>query len=233
MSNERVERRLTAILAADVAGYSRLTGLDEEATHARLQDHLRSLVDPKIAEHRGRVVKNTGDGLLAEFGTVVDAVRCAVDVQRGMAERNAEVPQDTAIAPSLPPPPELTSLSRTEPQTSRAARRRPRCGPALSARARQKNHAGGFPWVLCPPRMSIGGSDYRGSPMKTFLSLTALAVLVLVTSSNISSYAQAQDAGRTAKCMARCKEECDRRAGSEPSARKSGCMNHCQSLFNC
>jgi adenylate cyclase len=97
MATERVERRLTAILAADVAGYSHLTGLDEEGTHARLQDHLRSLVDPKIAEHRGRVVKNTGDGLLAEFGSVVDAVRCALDVQRGMAERNAEVPQDKRI----------------------------------------------------------------------------------------------------------------------------------------
>ncbi|HEX9324832.1 MAG TPA: adenylate/guanylate cyclase domain-containing protein, partial [Xanthobacteraceae bacterium] len=94
---ERVERRLTAILAADVAGYSRLTGLDEEGTHARLQDHLRSLVDPKIAEHRGRVVKNTGDGLLAEFSSVVDAVRCALDVQGGMAERNANVPQEKRI----------------------------------------------------------------------------------------------------------------------------------------
>jgi len=93
----RVERRLTAILAADVAGYSRLIGLDEEGTHARLQDHLRSLVDPKIAEHRGRVVKNTGDGLLAEFSSVVDAVRCAVDVQRGMAERNSDVPEDKRI----------------------------------------------------------------------------------------------------------------------------------------
>jgi TolB-like protein/class 3 adenylate cyclase len=97
LAPERVERRLTAILAADVAGYSRLTGVDEEGTHAQLQDHLRSLVDPKIAEHRGRVVKNTGDGLLAEFGSVVDAVRCAVDVQRGMAERNADVPQEKRI----------------------------------------------------------------------------------------------------------------------------------------
>jgi TolB-like protein len=96
--SERVERRLTAILAADVAGYSRLTGLDEEGTHARLQDHLRSLVDPKIAEHRGRVVKNTGDGLLAEFSSVVDAVRCALDVQRRMAERNAAVPEEKRIA---------------------------------------------------------------------------------------------------------------------------------------
>jgi TolB-like protein/class 3 adenylate cyclase len=91
--HDRLERRLGAILAADVAGYSRLTGEDEEGTHARLQGHVRSLVDPKIAEYRGRVVKNTGDGLLAEFSSVVDAVRCAVDVQRGMAERNADVPE--------------------------------------------------------------------------------------------------------------------------------------------
>lgn len=93
----RIERRLVAILAADVAGYSRLTGLDEEGTHAQLQDHLHSLVDPKIAQHRGRIVKNTGDGLLAEFGSVVDAVRCAVEVQRGMAERNAAIPKDKRI----------------------------------------------------------------------------------------------------------------------------------------
>jgi len=94
---DRIERRLAAILAADVAGYSRLTGVDEEGTHAQLQAHLRVLVDPKIAEHRGRVVKNTGDGMLAEFGSVVDAVRCALDVQRGMAERNAGVPDDKRI----------------------------------------------------------------------------------------------------------------------------------------
>jgi adenylate cyclase len=97
VTTERVERRLTAILAADVAGYSRLTGLDEEGTHARLQDHLCSLLDPKIAEHRGRVVKNTGDGLLAEFSSVVDAVRCALDVQHGMAERNTDVPPEKRI----------------------------------------------------------------------------------------------------------------------------------------
>ena len=82
-------RRLTAILAADTAGYSRLMGTDEEGTHRRLQAHLRELIDPKITEYRGRVVKNTGDGFLAEFASVVDAVRCAVEVQRGMAERNA------------------------------------------------------------------------------------------------------------------------------------------------
>src|SRR5712692_213116 len=94
---DRIERRLAAILAADVAGYSRLTGVDEEGTHVQLKEHLRVLVDPKIAEHRGRVVKNTGDGLLAEFSSVVDAVRCALDVQRGMAERNAEVPDEKRI----------------------------------------------------------------------------------------------------------------------------------------
>ncbi|MCC8938030.1 adenylate/guanylate cyclase domain-containing protein [Bradyrhizobium sp. Arg68] len=93
MTGNRVERRLAAILAADVAGYSRLTGLDEEGTHLRLRERLRGLADPKISEHRGKVVKHTGDGVLAEFCSVVDAVRCAIEVQRGMAERNATVPQ--------------------------------------------------------------------------------------------------------------------------------------------
>jgi len=90
-------RRLTAILAADVAGYSRLMGADEEGTHERLKAHLQELVNPKIAEHRGRVVKNTGDGMLAEFSSVVDAVRCAAEVQRAMADRNAETPEDKRI----------------------------------------------------------------------------------------------------------------------------------------
>ena len=85
---ERVERRLTAILAADVVGYSRLMGADEEGTLAALKAIRRELVDPRIVEHRGRIVKTTGDGLLVEFASVVDAVRCAVDVQREMAERN-------------------------------------------------------------------------------------------------------------------------------------------------
>ncbi|WP_248313096.1 adenylate/guanylate cyclase domain-containing protein [Bosea sp. F3-2] len=93
MTDNRVERRLAAILAADVAGYSRLTGLDEEGTHARLMERLRGLADPKISEHCGKVVKHTGDGVLAEFGSVVDAVRCAIEVQRGMAQQNATVPQ--------------------------------------------------------------------------------------------------------------------------------------------
>jgi class 3 adenylate cyclase len=90
-------RRLAAILAADVAGYSRLMGADEEGTHERLRAHFRELVDPKIAEHRGRTVKNTGDGLLAEFSSVVDAVRCAVEIQRGMIDREPNVPEDRRI----------------------------------------------------------------------------------------------------------------------------------------
>src|SRR5262252_8180145 len=90
-------RRLAAILAADVAGYSRLMGADEEGTHERLQAHLRELVNPKIAEHRGRIVKNTGDGFLAEFPSVVDGVRCAVEIQRGIAERNEGTPAEQRI----------------------------------------------------------------------------------------------------------------------------------------
>ena len=97
MAIERVERRLTAILAADVAGYSRLMGTDEEGTLARLKAHRRELVDPKIADHRGRIVKTTGDGLLVEFASVVDAVRCAVEIQRDMAERNVDVPPERLI----------------------------------------------------------------------------------------------------------------------------------------
>src|SRR5215467_13130496 len=90
-------RRLAAILAADVAGYSRLMGLDEEGTLERLKAHRRELLDPKIAEHRGRIVKTTDDGLLVEFASVVDAVRCAVDVQSEMTERNTGMSLDTCI----------------------------------------------------------------------------------------------------------------------------------------
>ena len=90
-------RRLAAILAADVAGYSRLMGEDEEGTHERVKAHLAQLVDPKISEHRGRIVKNTGDGLLAEFPSVVDAVRCAAEIQRAMVDRNADIPEDKHI----------------------------------------------------------------------------------------------------------------------------------------
>jgi TolB-like protein/class 3 adenylate cyclase len=97
MSEGRVERRLAAILAVDVAGYSRLMGEDEEGTLAALQAVRRELSDPKIAEHRGRIVKTTGDGLLAEFASVVDAVRCAVEVQREMSARNAAAPAGRRI----------------------------------------------------------------------------------------------------------------------------------------
>jgi TolB-like protein/class 3 adenylate cyclase len=93
----RVERRLAAILAADVAGYSRLMGEDEEGTLTALKAIRRELGDPKIAEHKGRIVKTTGDGLLVEFHSVVDAVRCAVEVQRAMAERNARAPPEKRI----------------------------------------------------------------------------------------------------------------------------------------
>src|SRR5215469_16528798 len=90
-------RHLAAILAADVVGYSRLMGVDEEGTHERLKAHLAELVNPKIAERRGRIVKNTGDGFLAEFASVVDAVWCAAEVQRGMAERNMDASAEDRI----------------------------------------------------------------------------------------------------------------------------------------
>jgi DNA-binding transcriptional LysR family regulator/class 3 adenylate cyclase len=90
-------RRLTAVFAADVAGYSRLMGLDEERTHERLKAHLGQLVDPKIREHRGHIVKHTGDGLLAEFASVIDAVSCAAEVQRGMIGRDQDVSEEWHI----------------------------------------------------------------------------------------------------------------------------------------
>jgi adenylate cyclase len=97
LAQQHVERRLAAILAADVVGYSRLMGIDEEGTLARLKAHRREFIDPKISEHRGRIVKTTGDGMLIEFTSVVDAARCAVNIQRGMAEHNAAVDQDKRI----------------------------------------------------------------------------------------------------------------------------------------
>src|SRR5215471_11275410 len=92
MSGERVERRLAAIMAGDIAGYSRLMGVDEEGTLRDLKELRASFLHPKIAEHRGRIVKTTGDGVLIEFPSVVDAVRCAVEIQRGMVERGALMP---------------------------------------------------------------------------------------------------------------------------------------------
>lgn len=97
MAEDRVERRLAAIMAGDIAGYSRLMSADEEGTLRQLKAHRRELVDPKIAEYRGRIVKTTGDGMLVEFVSVVDAVRCAVDIARGMRERNVGIPADRRI----------------------------------------------------------------------------------------------------------------------------------------
>src|SRR6266446_5991795 len=97
VSDERVERRLAAILAGDVAGYSRLMGADEEDTLARLNAHRREFLEPKVAEHRGRIVKRTGDGVLIEFSSAVEATRCALEIQRGMAERNSATPLDKRI----------------------------------------------------------------------------------------------------------------------------------------
>src|SRR3981081_1364059 len=97
MAAVRVERRLAAILAADIAGYSRLMGADEEATLARLKALRAELIDPGVAEHNGRIVKTTGDGMLVEFGSVVDAMRCAIGVQGAMAGRNVGVRENSRI----------------------------------------------------------------------------------------------------------------------------------------
>ena len=97
MAEERVQRRLAAILAADVTGYSRLMGASEEKTLAQLKGHRHNLVEPKISEHRGRIVNTTGDGMLVEFASVVDALRCAIEIQRGMVERNTKVPSAERI----------------------------------------------------------------------------------------------------------------------------------------
>jgi adenylate cyclase len=101
LATERVERRLAAILAADVVGYSRLMGADEEGTLARLEALRTDLIDPKIAEHRGRIVKTTGDGLLVEFASPVEAVRCAGEIQRAMREREGSLPEGALPAKSL------------------------------------------------------------------------------------------------------------------------------------
>jgi len=97
VDHQRFERRLAAILAADVVGYSRLMTAGEEGTHRRLVTHRREVIEPRVREHRGRIVKYTGDGALAEFGSVVDAVRCALDVQQLMFARNSAVPEGRRI----------------------------------------------------------------------------------------------------------------------------------------
>src|SRR5688572_31022460 len=93
----RTARRLAAILAADVVGYSRLMGVDEEGTLAALKSHRKELIDPLIAQHQGRIVKTTGDGLLIEFASIVDAVRCAVVMQQGIDSRNTNVDEGQRI----------------------------------------------------------------------------------------------------------------------------------------
>src|ERR1700742_4144972 len=97
MTGARVERRLAAILAADIAGYSRLMGADEEGTLARLKACRKALVDPKISEYRGRIVKTAGDGMLVEFGSAVDAVRCPAERQRGMGSTNVDISEGKRI----------------------------------------------------------------------------------------------------------------------------------------
>ena len=97
MAEGDVTRRLAAIVSADVVGYSRLMGEDEAGTLGQLKTHRRELIDPKIAEHGGRIVKTMGDGLLIEFPSVVEAMNCSVEVQRGMAERSADIAEDRRI----------------------------------------------------------------------------------------------------------------------------------------
>ena len=97
MTTMTATRRLAAILAADVVGYSRLMGADEEGTHERFKAHLVELLDPKIREHHGRIVKTTGDGVLAEFASVVDAVRCAGEIQRAMADRDLDLAEERRL----------------------------------------------------------------------------------------------------------------------------------------
>jgi class 3 adenylate cyclase len=97
MAAARVDRRLAAILAADVVGYARLIERDEAGTLERLKAHRKSFIEPLVAEHQGRIVKLMGDGALCEFGSVVDAVQCAVQIQQGMAEREAGTPEHQRI----------------------------------------------------------------------------------------------------------------------------------------
>ena len=135
-------RRLAAILAADVTGYSRLMGQDEEGTHARLRAHLRELVDPKIAEHRGRIVKNTGDGMLAEFSSIVDAVRCAAEVQRAMADRNAMTPVPASSQPQLAGKPRFrhcTAVARFPPKPTLTPSIRPRSSSRRPPRSQSRH----------------------------------------------------------------------------------------------
>ena len=140
---ERVERRLAAILAVDVAGYSRLMGEDEEGTLAALRAVRRELGDPKIAEHRGRIIKTTGDGLLVEFASVVDAVRCAVELQREMIARNAAIPAERRIefrwaSMSATSSSRTATFSATGSTSRRGSKRWPSRGVSASRRGFRK-----------------------------------------------------------------------------------------------
>src|SRR6202035_3951611 len=97
MAADRIERRLSAIFIADVAGYSRLMGADEEGTHTRLNEHMSALVHPAIEGHGGRIIRSAGDGILVEFASVVNSMRCAVAIQRGMITRNTDLPIEKRI----------------------------------------------------------------------------------------------------------------------------------------
>jgi class 3 adenylate cyclase len=113
VASERPQRKLAAILAADVVGYSRLAGLDEDSILARLRTLRNDLIDPAIAVHRGRVVKRTGDGAIVEFRSVVDAVNCSVEIQKAMPERNAGIPQDRWIVSASASTSEMWSRKTT------------------------------------------------------------------------------------------------------------------------
>ena len=139
-------RRLAAILAADVAGYSRLMGADEEGTLNRLKAHRRELVDLKIREHHGRIVKTTGDGMLVEFSSVVDAVRCAVEIQRAMLDRSAEAPEDKRIT------------FRIGVKSRRRHRRQRR---HLRRRCQHRRAAGGIGGAWRPLHLAHGARSYR------------------------------------------------------------------------
>lgn len=164
----RVERRLAAILAADVVGYSRQMVADEEGTHTRLLSYRREVIEPKIREHRGRMVKNTGDGALVEFGSIVDAVRCALEMQRGIIARNAGVLPTRRIELRASASISVTLSSR--PTTFMATASTSRCvSKVLPHRAASASpqRRGAMHAERSPPRSSTwGSSSSRTSPIR-------------------------------------------------------------------
>ena len=164
----RVERRLAAILAADVVGYSRQMVADEEGTHTRLLSYRREVIEPKIREHRGRMVKNTGDGALVEFGSIVDAVRCALEMQRGIIARNAGVLPTRRIELRASASISVTLSSR--PTTFMATASTSRCvSKVLPHRAASASpqRRGAMHAERSPPRLStLGSSSSRTSPIR-------------------------------------------------------------------